>query len=88
MVATDASMSPIATNHSARIVYGWRVLEQFYAGPKTQFFASDGYRRLRLGDHITSMKTGEHRMVRSGRLGARFRWALQPVCGPGVVMRQ
>ena len=35
MVAADASLSSIATSHSARAAYGWRVLrDQFYLGPE------------------------------------------------------
>jgi hypothetical protein len=61
MVAADVSLSSIATANSARIAYGWRVLEEMlggvYAGPEIQYFGSDGYRHLRLGAHITSMRT-------------------------------
>ena len=61
MIAADVSLSSIATNNSARIAYGWRVLEEMlggiYIGPEVQYFGSDGYRHGRLGMHITSMKT-------------------------------
>jgi hypothetical protein len=60
MVAADVSLSSIATSNSARIGYGWRILEDMlggmYIGPEIQYFGSDGYRHLRLGAHITSMK--------------------------------
>jgi hypothetical protein len=60
MVAADVSLSSIATSNSARIGYGWRILEDMlgglYVGPEIQYFGSDGYRHLRLGAHITSMK--------------------------------
>jgi hypothetical protein len=63
MIAADASLSSIATGNSARIGYGWRVLEDMlggvYVGPEIQYFGSDGYRHLRLGAHITSMKTDD-----------------------------
>jgi cellulose biosynthesis protein BcsS len=50
MAAFDASLSTIATNHSARAAFGYRVLEdQFYFGPETAYFASDGYQHFRLG---------------------------------------
>jgi hypothetical protein len=29
----------------------------FYMGPEAQYFASDGYRHLRLGAHLTGLKT-------------------------------
>ena len=58
MAALDASLSSIATNHSARAAFGWRVLDdQFYFGPEIAYFGSDGYRHLRLGGHLTGLKT-------------------------------
>lgn len=61
MVAADAALSSIATTNSARIAYGWRVFEEMlggiYVGPVIEYFGSDGYRHLRLGAHITSMRT-------------------------------
>lgn len=62
MVAADLSVSSIATSWSGRIAGGWRVLEDmfedgFYMGPEAQYFASDGYRHLRLGAHLTGLKT-------------------------------
>ena len=61
MVAADAALSSIATTNSARIAYGWRVFEEMlggiYVGPVIEYFSSDGYRHLRLGAHITSMRT-------------------------------
>jgi len=59
MVAADASLSSIATSHSARAAVGWRVLDRFYAGPETQVYGGDGYRQWRLGAHVTSMKAGD-----------------------------
>jgi hypothetical protein len=60
MVAADASLSSIATSNSARVAYGWRVFEDMlggiYLGPVVEYFGSEGYRHLRLGSHITSMK--------------------------------
>jgi hypothetical protein len=63
MVAADASLSSIATSNSARVAYGWRVFEEMlggvYLGPVIEYFGSDGYRHLRLGAHLTSMKAEE-----------------------------
>ena len=63
MVAADASLSSIATSNSARLAYGWRMFEEMlggvYLGPVIEYFGSDGYRHLRLGAHITSMKAEE-----------------------------
>jgi hypothetical protein len=60
MLAADASLSSIATGNSARAAYGWRILNDplggIYVGPETQYFGSQGYRSLRVGAHITSMK--------------------------------
>jgi hypothetical protein len=63
LIASDVSLSSIATSHSARLAFGWRVADEifngdgFYVGPETQYFGSDGYRHWRLGLHITSLKT-------------------------------
>jgi hypothetical protein len=60
MTAADASLSTIGPTYSARAAIGWRMLEQFYAGPETQVYggSSDGYRQWRLGVHVTSLRTG------------------------------
>ena len=59
MLAADASLSSIAGN-SARAACGWRILNDplggIYVGPETQYFGSQGYRNLRVGVHITSVK--------------------------------
>lgn len=65
MIAADLSLSSIATSDSARLAYGWRVCEDmfedgFYVGPEVQYFGADGYRHLRLGLHITALKTENH----------------------------
>ncbi|MEP7030409.1 MAG: cellulose biosynthesis protein BcsS [Pseudolabrys sp.] len=58
MAVFEASISTIATNHSMRAAFGFRVLqEQFYFGPEIAYFGSDGYRHLRLGGHFTALKT-------------------------------
>jgi hypothetical protein len=70
MVAGDLSLSTIATNNSARLAYGWHVFDDvlggFYVGPEVQYFASDGYRHLRLGAHITGMKMGNYEWSAAG----------------------
>jgi hypothetical protein len=67
MAAMDATVSSIATNHSARAAVGWRVIdEQFYFGPEIALFASDGYRHFRLGGHFTAMKTGNMEWTAAG----------------------
>ena len=63
LIAGDASLSTLATSHSARIAYGWRVTgellndESFYIGPEVQYFGADGYGQTRIGLHVTSMRT-------------------------------
>lgn len=63
MIAVDVSLSSIVTSNTARGAYGWRVLEDMlggvYVGPEIQYFGSDGYRHVRLGAHVTSMKTDD-----------------------------
>lgn len=63
MIAGDASLSSAATSNAARLAYGWRVLAEMlggvYVGPEIQYFGSDGYRHLRLGAHVTSLKADD-----------------------------
>ena len=59
MIAADASLSTIYTSYSARISFGWKILDQFYSGPETQVYSADGYSQRRFGVHVTSMKTGD-----------------------------
>lgn len=64
LIAGDVSLSSIVTSHSARLAYGWRLftdfsIGDFYLGPETQYFGAEGYRQIRFGAHITSMKTSE-----------------------------
>ena len=59
MMAGDFSLSTVGPNYSARAAFGWRMLDQFYAGPETQVYGGDGYAQWRLGAHITSFKTGD-----------------------------
>ena len=59
MLAGDFSLSTVGPNYSARGAVGWRILDQFYAGPETQVYGGDGYAQWRLGVHITSFKTGD-----------------------------
>ena len=59
MVATELSISSLATQWTGRVAAGWRVLDAifedgFYAGPEVQYFGADGYRHLRIGAHLTS----------------------------------
>jgi len=59
MAAADASLSSAGSSYSARVAFGWKLFELFYAGPETQVYGADDYRQLRFGAHITSMKTDD-----------------------------
>ncbi|MDO8876141.1 MAG: cellulose biosynthesis protein BcsS [Pseudolabrys sp.] len=73
LIAGDVSVSSIATSHSSRLAFGWRVAQELftdgvYVGPEAQYFGSDGYRHRRLGLHITSMKTEDTEWSAAGGL--------------------
>lgn len=62
MLTGELSLSTVATNSSARLATGWRVLDDvfedgIYVGPEVQYFGSDGYRHRRFGAHLTGLKT-------------------------------
>lgn len=63
VVFGDLSLSSIATSNSGRLAYGRHsmreILGGFYLGPELAYFAADGYSHLRVGAHITSMRTNE-----------------------------
>ncbi|MDP2409968.1 MAG: cellulose biosynthesis protein BcsS [Pseudolabrys sp.] len=63
LVAGDASLTSIGASHSVRLALGMLVfgemIDALYVGPETQVFGADGYRQIRFGAHITSMKTAE-----------------------------
>jgi len=58
MAAGDATLASAASNYAARLAYGWRMLDRFYLGPEVQYYGGDGYRQVRLGGHLTALKTG------------------------------
>jgi hypothetical protein len=62
MLTGELSLSSVATNSTARLATGWRLLEDVfedgvYVGPEVQYFAADGYRHMRFGAHLTGLKT-------------------------------
>lgn len=59
MAAADASLSSVGSSYSARVAFGWKLFDLFYAGPETQVYGADDYSQLRFGAHITSMKTDD-----------------------------
>jgi hypothetical protein len=92
MITGDLSLSTVATNNTARIAYGWHVLEDvlggFYTGPEMQSFGSDGYRQMRVGAHITGLKAEAYEW------SAAAGWAIgsdrrtSPYVRLGVAVRQ
>lgn len=92
MVAGELSLSTIATNNSARIAYGRRVLEDvlggFYVGPEIQYFASDGYRHLRVGAHITGLKAEAYEWSAAGGWAGDSDRRVSPYVRLGVMTRQ
>lgn len=64
MAAADFSLTSIVNDANGRLAYGWRAFPDwhggFYLGPEIQYFGSEGYRQLRIGAHITSLKTGKY----------------------------
>ena len=88
MAAGDASLSSIATNHTLRLAFGWRVLDQFYFGPETQYFGSDGYRHIRIGGHFTALKTGANEWLAAGGWARDSDGHSSPYVRLGTVMRR
>lgn len=64
MVAASFSGSTIGDNYGVRLATGWRVLNDFWAGPETEASGDQVYRQYRVGAHLTSYKMGD------------FEWAL------------
>lgn len=75
LISGDISLSSIATSQSARLDLGWRAADDifngngFYVGPEIQYIGAEGYRHLRLGLHVTSLKT------ETTEWSAAFGWA-------------
>lgn len=92
MIAADVSLSSIATDSSARLAYGWHVLDDiaggFYVGPEVQYFASDGYRHTRFGAHITAMKTDNYEWSAAGGWARDSDGRSSPYLRLGFITRQ
>jgi opacity protein-like surface antigen len=88
MAALDASLSTIATDYSARAAFGWRVLDEFYAGPETQVYGGDGYRQWRLGIHVTSFKDGDNEWSAAGGLALDSDHRASPYVRLGFMTRR
>jgi hypothetical protein len=56
MVASSFSKGTIANAWSVRGATGWRVLDQFWAGPEISASGDEFSRQVRLGAHVTGFK--------------------------------
>jgi hypothetical protein len=56
MLASAFSASTNAASHSARAAAGWRVLDQFWAGPEVSASIDEFSRQARIGAHLTGFK--------------------------------
>ncbi len=85
MIAADVSLSSIATSDTARVAYGWQVLNDMlggiYVGPELQYFGSDGYQQLRLGAHLTTLKTADIEWSAAAGWARDWLAARAPICG-------
>lgn len=57
MVTASATLSTIGGAYAARLAAGWRLFDWFYLGPETVAYGGPEYRQLRLGAHITGLRT-------------------------------
>jgi opacity protein-like surface antigen len=56
MLTSAFSASTNATSHSARAAAGWRVLDQFWAGPEISASRDAFSQQVRIGAHLTGFK--------------------------------
>jgi opacity protein-like surface antigen len=56
MLTSALSASTNATSHSARAAAGWRVLDQFWAGPEISASSDAFSRQYRVGAHLTGFR--------------------------------
>jgi hypothetical protein len=88
MTAADASLSSVGGNYSARAAFGWKLFDQFYAGPETQVYGGDGYAQMRFGAHVTSLKTGATEWSAAGGLARDTDDRISPYVRINVMTRQ
>jgi Cellulose biosynthesis protein BcsS len=86
MLAGELSLSSIATNATARLATGWRLLESLfedgvYVGREVQYFGSDGCRHTRFGAHLTGLKTDTYEWSAPARGGGIPTGSRAPTCG-------
>ncbi|HEV7410587.1 MAG TPA: cellulose biosynthesis protein BcsS [Bradyrhizobium sp.] len=56
MLTSAFSASTNATSHNARAAAGWRVFDQFWAGPEISASRDDFSQQVRIGAHVTGFK--------------------------------
>lgn len=57
MLAAHAFASTVGPSYDARIAYGWRIADMFYAGPEVSGFRNgNDYEQFRIGAHVTGLK--------------------------------
>jgi hypothetical protein len=56
MLTSAFSASTNAASHSARAAAGWRVLDQFWAGPEISASGDEFSQQVRIGAHLTGFK--------------------------------
>jgi hypothetical protein len=56
MLASAFSASTNATSHTARLAAGWRVLDQFWAGPEISASSDAFSHPVRIGAHLTGFR--------------------------------
>ncbi|MFN3659539.1 MAG: cellulose biosynthesis protein BcsS [Pseudolabrys sp.] len=70
VVIADWALSSVGATSGGRLAYGLRPLEgalgNFYVGPEAQYFVSEPYRQMRLGLHVTAMKTEAYEWSAAG----------------------
>ncbi|MBX9709991.1 MAG: cellulose biosynthesis protein BcsS [Xanthobacteraceae bacterium] len=59
MVSTSFTGSTAGDNYGVRAATGWRVIDQFWAGPEVETSGDQVYRQYRVGAHVTSYKIGD-----------------------------
>jgi hypothetical protein len=57
MVASDGMLSSTGPTGTFRAAVGWRVFEPVFIGPETQMIWCADYQQLRLGAHVTGLRT-------------------------------
>jgi hypothetical protein len=71
MLAMSATVSTVGTSYAARVAAGWRMLNRVYIGPEAIVYGAWNYRQVRLGLHLTGLKTSlfDWRLEWQGGLG-------------------